>query len=118
MNIKKGDVLKHKKWNETAEVLAVAEGIYFMLYEKGINVCTYYTLERLKETFGIPEEKWVPSLDEVYYTIMISGGSADIISSTWQNSPIDNKRQINNLVFQSKEAAEAKLSEILNILNK
>jgi hypothetical protein len=58
------------------------------------------------------EEKWVPSLNEMYYYVSIS----TIVthnSNYWNGNEYDNTQLALNLVFKTKEEAIARAEEIL-----
>lgn len=117
MNIKKGDVLKAKIGLAERTVLGVADDIYFLSLDSKENGLGefFYTLEGLKETFELPEEKWVPKEGEMVYRIedFMTILGADSYSQAF----LDELTSIGN-VFKTEEEAEAKLAEVLAVLKK
>ena len=120
MNIKKGDVLKVKKYPQyTRTVLAVIKDLYFVSYdsnERGYGYA-FYTLEGLKETFELPEEKWVPSMNEKgFYIGETSRGELVVYTSFFDNKEFLDKKVEQNNYFKDYKEAEAKLAEMLKVL--
>lgn len=114
MNIKKGDVLKHKGWSGSRKVLAIVDDCYLMSYTLNQKVGdTFYTLEGLKETFELPEEKWELQDGEFYFFI----DNFSEVKESLCVTPFDDVVKSGNY-FKTKEEAEVKLAEVLAVLKK
>lgn len=94
MNIKKGDVLKGKHSGFPYKVLGIVDGVYIMSaaieYRYGGN---FFTLEGLKETFELPEEK----SDEI---VRIAYGDENISINKGNQHIVLSKKDL-NFILQS-----------------
>ena len=115
-NIKKGDPLIYKSDGKESRILEIVGDLYFVEWSGEKGRAYGYTLEGLKETFELPEEKWVPSLGETYWNVSCVWGNTEV--RVFSGEDFDENCLLNRNYFPTKEAAEAKLSEILNILKK
>lgn len=115
MNIKKGDVLKHKGWNGSRKVLAIVDDCYLMSYTLNQKAGdTFYTLEGLKETFELPEEKWVPKEGgDIYYLDL---ENFQVRLGRWAGNSKQKELADFGIFFPTHATAEAKLAEILKLL--
>lgn len=85
MNIKKGDVLKVKNSSSYCKLMEIIDGLYFISYGDNHKVGKdFFTLEGLKETFELPEEKGEDEMLLIAYgdeNISINKGNQQIVLS-------------------------------------
>ena len=114
--LKQGDEIKdscgstRKIRGVCGEVLRISSNITHSKY--GFTA----TETQLKESnFTWDTPAWEPEIGQLYRFI---NGEGDVVTSTWDNEPIDNRRRNHLGIYQTDELCEAALLEIRSKLGK
>ncbi len=106
MNIKKGDVLKHKFRDGNIKVLGIFEDLYVLSELNDYKRCIgLYTKEQMEEYFDLPKEKWTPKEGEIVWYI---GSNLCVLWMNFNQSyRFDEERMACGNCFQTESEAQA-----------
>ena len=108
--------LKYKKYDHERTVLGVYGDLYFLSYINSKKTGSeYFTLEGLKETFEIPEERLLPVEGQNYWATDCATEKG-ITKYIWGNDPIDKSNLANNNVFRTKAEALVAYEKVKQVL--
>ncbi len=116
MNLKIGQIIKHKRYEETRKVLEVLQNLVALSEpEDHESFWHWRSFKEIEENYILPEEEWKPGYDEMYWYIN-ADGNVDYLYHI-------NKDYCNGCknflgIYRTKEDAEKALKDIKNKLGK
>ena len=114
--LKQGDLIKDRDGN-TPKILEVYGELVFVSWIGNHNSYAFTSTEaQLKnEGYTWDTPACEPEIGQLYRFI---NGEGDVVTSTWDNEPLDNRRRNHLGIYQTDELCEAALLEIRRKLGK